>query len=132
MMVEFSQICRELQGCTSLGFSGLKNADSRRMHHDSLYLLRCSMHFLMHPAAHPDDTENLHVHYCCQLGLQVVSAEHLFACFRATAALFQPGTSALTNQPGASLGRDNSSVVDLLQVEIFALQKNQNYWKSSP
>lgn len=34
---------------------------------------------------------------------------HLFACFQATAALFQPGTSALTNQGGASLGRDNLS-----------------------
>lgn len=74
-MVEFSQICRELQGHISWGFSGLKTVDSQEMHHDSLYLLRCSTHFLMHLAAHPDDTENLHVHYCCQLGLQVVSAE---------------------------------------------------------
>lgn len=74
-MAEFSRFCRELQGCIYLGFSGLKNVDSHQMHRDSLYLLRCSMHFLVHPAAHPDGTENLHVHYSCQSGLQVVSEE---------------------------------------------------------
>lgn len=74
-MVEFSHFCREFQGCMSLGFSGLKNVDSHQMHRDSLYLLRCSMHFLVHPAADPDGTENLHVCYSCHSGLQVVSEE---------------------------------------------------------
>lgn len=45
------------------------------MHRDSLYLLRCSMHFLVHPAAHPGGTENLHMHYSCQSRLQVASEE---------------------------------------------------------
>lgn len=74
-MVQFSRFCRELQGCISLGFSGLKNVDNHQMHRDSLYLSRCSMHFLVHPAAHPDGTENLHMRYSCQSGLQVVSQE---------------------------------------------------------
>lgn len=81
---EFSRFCRELQGCIALGFSGLKNVDSHQMHCDSLYPLRCSMHSLVHPAAHPDGTENLPVHYSCQSGLQVVP-EDLKASQRDTA-----------------------------------------------
>lgn len=131
-MTELFQIGRELRIYVCLGFSDLKNVNNHGMHHDSVYPLRCSIHFSMHLAAHPDDTESLRVHYHCQSGLQVVSAEHLSACFQATAAWFQPGTSALTNQTGASLDRENLSVVGLLQVEISALQKNQNYQKSFP
>lgn len=74
-MVACSRFCTEPQECISLGSSGLKNVDSPQRHHDSLYLLGCSMHFLVHPAARPGGTENLHMHYSCQSGLQVVSEE---------------------------------------------------------
>lgn len=75
---ELSQFCRQLQGCIALGFSGLKNVDSPQMLHDSLCPLRCSMHSLVHPAAHPGGTESLPVRYSCHSGLQV-APEHLKA-----------------------------------------------------
>lgn len=74
-MTELFQIGRELRIYVCLGFSDLKNVNNHGMHHDSVYPLRCSIHFSMHLAAHPDDTESLRVHYHCQSGLQVVSAE---------------------------------------------------------